>query len=203
MVAYAANRCGGKGYDSACVLFFFLAEEDVGHANALYVDWTKDSGRLLVSCYEPNGREASERYGTRERFFSRFEARTRELLSRDRPVDLDFVGLNLQTFLGEVRRQGAYTIRRGYPVCEAVVLAFFSDYMHHPEGTMEELERQLMDAGASERRAALLKWVRTMEGWVQENYSEVLSAKLAEVFSNSNVARVEVAYGDVKVKFRN
>ena len=198
-VAYAANRCADGSYRQACVLLFFHTPDGSGHANMLSLDFHTDPEVLAVTCFEPNGTDAAQRYGTRRRFFRSFVTRVESLLARRRRVHLKISGLNLQTYLGEHFRSGAYRISRGYPVCEAVVLWFFGLYMRHASQGIEAFERDLMATGRGKLKRELLAWVLDMESWVERAYSAALASKLKAVFGGSNVEVVSVAYGNLQI----
>jgi len=198
-VAYAANRCAGARYRQACVLLFFHTPDGSGHANMLSLDFHTDPEVLSVTCFEPNGSDAARRYDTRGRFFKHFSTRVEQLLAKKRRVHLKVSGLNLQTYLGEHFRSGAYRISRGYPVCEAVVLWFFSLYMHHASQGIETFERTLMSTGRGRLKKELLEWVLGMEKWVERAYASTLTSKLKAVFEGSNVREVSVAYGLLRI----
>jgi len=92
-VAYACNRCFSTGYPRAVVLLFFQTPGGGGHANMLLLE--ARGGSVRVTCYEPNGSDAANAYGTVERFFPHIEAVLEPLVGRR--VRFAVVGLALQT----------------------------------------------------------------------------------------------------------
>lgn len=200
-VAYAANRCAEQGFSRACVLLCFEAS-GVGHANMIFVEASRD--QLAVTVYEPNGQEAAERYDTVRRFFPHFARRLQPLLRSGADVSLEVAGVALQTLLGSEttrRGRGLMTVsRRGYPVCAAVVLWFFS-LVATSDAAVPDVEAALLGLGRRRLKRELLEWVRELASWVREAYADVMRAQLEAVFDDSNVRSVAIKYGAAVAAF--
>jgi hypothetical protein len=197
-VLYAARRClFAQGYDRACVLLFVRH-----HANMLVLQEEEEgSGGLLVTLYEPNGAPAAAE--TLKGLFANFEVRLGRALQRT--VRLRAVGLGLQTALGEetVRRTGraVFTTRRGYPVCAAVVLWLFGEYVRSGLRDLEAFELFVFERGKAKLQAELLRWTQDLADWVETTgaYAERLRRLYARTFESTNVVAVRAAYGRAQV----
>lgn len=198
-LAYASNRCQAGGFSRAIVVMFFEAD-GVAHANMVQLDRSRDS--LSVTIYEPNGTEASKEYATEMRFFPRLSESLAPLVGC--PVSLGFVGLALQTQLGQrlVRRsrRSVAVVERGYPVCQAAVLWLFSLYVEaNTTLDLADFEAELMKNDRRELKLALLSWILALKAWVKSSYAERMKVKLDSVFRATNVFNVDLRYGSIVV----
>ena len=203
-VAYACNRCFSEGYPKAVVLLFFQTPNGMGHANMLLLE--KHNATVSVTCYEPNGAEAAEAYGTEERFFPAFADTLQPLV--DRNVRFRIVGLALQTSLGRrlVRRQrrAISVSNRGYPVCQAAVLWLFASYVEaDTKLDLAAFEARLLQGDRRELKGKLLDWILNLEIWVQRHYASRMRARLDKVFVGSNIRQINLRYGRLHVAWAN
>jgi hypothetical protein len=198
-LAYASNRCYAGGFSAAVVVLFFEAD-GVAHANMIMLE--RGQASLSVTVYEPNGAEAAKKYATEARFFSHLPESLAPLVGR--PVSFRFVGLALQTYLGQrlVRRsrRSLSIVERGYPVCQAAVLWLFSLFVEaNTTLDLAEFEAELMKKDRRELKLQLLSWILALKAWVKSSYAERMTAKIDAVFRDTNVVNVDLRYGSIKV----
>ena len=210
-LAYAVNRClfperSDRSFTGVLVLLLFQPPQGPPHANGLFARLIS-SDQLELCLYEPNGLKAALEYRTFERYLSDIETQLPLLLCRPCRVRAAVVGLGLQTLLGQTtrRKHGPVIVehRRGYPICEAVVLYFFAEFSRHglSQGlSPADFEVQLLETvGARDCRRNLLRFLQHLATWVQVHGAQALRRQFEALFAGSNVTEAHVVYGALRV----
>ena len=206
-LAYVINRCF-PDYEYIALPLLLLISGGEPHANMIFI--SKTGRHVNIICYEPNGMKQFIKYGTEGHLFDNIENTLPDLL-KDRRMSVSFrpVGSGIQTMLGEIdiRRHGnrITTIKRGYPICEAICFYVFSQFLKDPNRSLAEYDartaRKLENKHSRHMmQEQILDFLHETAQWTEEYYRPELTKQIHRVFDNSNVTDVDVKYGKERIE---